>query len=124
MTDQSNGNQKSAQQAKVSGSGFVAGWMSFWGAVFDLKFRRFATLKIASTLYVLCMGGAGLMGWDIMKTEGFIQGILATFGLLILSRMVIEFVVVQFRTAENTSRMFEFMSEGKTADEEINSMQD
>lgn len=87
------------------------------GALFDLGFKRFITLSVIKVVYVLGMGLIGLLCLVLVVT-GFLQGVGAGIGALIIApiigllyliffRIWLELVVVIFRIGENTSKIVE-----------------
>lgn len=85
----------------------------FFGALFDFSFSEFVTTRIIKVLYVLGMIGVTL--WSLFFVfAGFAQGGIAAVGALLVAvlgffvgiiylRVLLEFIVIVFRIAENTS---------------------
>lgn len=86
---------------------------SFFGALFDFSFSEFVTTRIIKVLYILGMiavalwslffifaglatGGAEAVGALLLAVLGFFVGV-------IYLRVLLEFIVIVFRIAENTS---------------------
>lgn len=94
--------------AQVESKGFV-------GALFDLKFRSFITLKFASLIYVIMIGVWALAAIAILFSFVGGGGLGVVIGLvggptvfligLSFSRIYLEVIVVLFRIAENTAEM-------------------
>lgn len=86
----------------------------FFGALFDLSFRSFVTIKFASFIYVLLMVVIGL-AWLVLTIAGFVSenalagvlmlvlGGIVALVYLILVRIVLEFQIAMIRTAQNTA---------------------
>ena len=86
---------------------------SFFGALFDFSFSEFVTTRIIKVLYVLGMIGVTL--WSLVFLfAGLSRGggaaffallfsVLGFFVGLIYLRVLLEFIVIVFRIAENTS---------------------
>jgi len=88
---------------------------NFFASMFDFSFSSFVTLRFIKVLYVIFMVFAGLIGLAIFFTfasQGgvsillaLILGPIAFFLYLLIYRVLLEFIVVIFRIAENTSIM-------------------
>lgn len=96
-----------------SQSGSQSGPSGFFGALFDFSFSHFVTTRIIKVLYVLGiiavavwalslvagafrMGGAAIIPMLLLAVIGFFVGI-------IYLRIVLEFIMIVFRIADNTS---------------------
>lgn len=88
----------------------------FFGALFDLDFKNFVTIKFAKFIYIIVIAAVGLwgiFGWLVgsftMMTESMFVGIIwlllgwipVLLGL-IFARITLEFYVAMARTAQNT----------------------
>lgn len=88
---------------------------SFFASLFDFSFSSFVTLRFIKVLYGIFMVIAGIIGLAIFfafATQGgfsiviaLILGPIAFFIYLLIYRVLLEFIVVIFRIAENTSIM-------------------
>jgi hypothetical protein len=93
----------------------------FFGALFDLSFSEFVTIKFIRILYIILLliiaiGFVfGLIGGFVsMFTDSFWSGLLTillvpigTVVWIVLARMWLEVLVVVFRIAENTTELVE-----------------
>lgn len=93
---------------------------SFFGALYDLSFNEFVTLKLIKVLYILSLIGIGIFSLT-MLLGGFKQGFGgAIMGLIlaplvfiigsIAARVYMELIIVLFRIADNTHRTVELLS--------------
>ncbi|MGQ9692730.1 MAG: DUF4282 domain-containing protein [Thermaceae bacterium] len=92
----------------------------FFGALFDLSFRRFVTIRLTGFIYALALGVMAviLLAWGIGGfMGGVLQGLvrllfLAPLAFLlyaIVLRILLEGVAALTRVAENTSLVVEEM---------------
>ena len=87
-----------------------------FAAIFDFKFQKFATIKIVTVVYVLGIIGALYAAYTMATADeegGFIVGALFFAFLVLILRVILEFIVVQFRTAENTSRLVDLLAKNE-----------
>lgn len=92
----------------------------FIGALFDLSFNTFVTIKIVRFLYILAMISAGLAALGVLVQGIRAGGAMTLVGLfgaivvflvgILLARVYMEVLMVVFRIAENTSIMVEKMT--------------
>ena len=88
---------------------------NFFASLFDFSFSSFVTLRFIKVLYVIFMVFAGLIGLAVLITFASQGGVsilialilapIAFFLYLLIYRVLLEFIVVIFRIAENTSIM-------------------
>ena len=88
---------------------------NFFASLFDFSFSSFVTLRFIKVLYGIFMVIAGILGLVVFFTfasQGgvaiviaLIAGPIAFFIYLLIYRVLLEFIVVIFRIAENTSIM-------------------
>jgi hypothetical protein len=86
---------------------------SFFGALFDFSFSSFVTTKIIKVLYVLAIIGVtiwslilifgGITQGGTAALFGIVGGLLGFFLGIIYARVLLEFIVIVFRIAENTA---------------------
>lgn len=100
----------------------------FIGQVFDLSFKEFITTKIIKVVFILIIVAAAIGSFSII-VSGFAQGfgtgilslILAPLGFfvaVIFYRIGLELIMLQFRIADNTTKIVEAMqkSNGETTE--------
>lgn len=88
---------------------------SFFSSLFDFSFSSFVTLRFIKVLYGIFMAIAAIIGLAIFFTFASQGGVaivlalifapIAFFIYLLIYRVLLEFIVVIFRIAENTSIM-------------------
>jgi uncharacterized membrane protein len=86
---------------------------SFFQALFDFSFSSFVTTKIIKVLYILAIIGVTI--WSLIlifggitqgggaALFGLVGGLLGFFLGIIYARVLLEFIVIVFRIAENTA---------------------
>lgn len=99
----------------------------FFSTLFDFSFSRFIATKVIGLLYVLGMLSAGAILLGVIAS-GFDNGFLAGLGSLIVApivtliyllfiRISLEALVAGITTAENTSKIREYLKYFKDDDE-------
>jgi hypothetical protein len=86
---------------------------SFFSALFDFSFSSFVTTKIIKVLYALGIVGVtlwaltlifgGIARGGMAAVLGLFGGLLAFFVGIIYVRVLLEFIIIVFRIAENTA---------------------
>ena len=87
----------------------------FFKALFDLKFENFVTINFASVLYtlsiitavgtwLLCIVITALV-YELLILPTIFLGWIPALAQIILSRIALEFMVANIRTAQNTTEM-------------------
>ena len=94
---------------------------SFFSKLFDFSFASFVTTNLISLLYVIAMVGAGLSALSVFGSFvayggaylvlGLILAPIAFVVMVLFARVWMELIIVQFRTAENTSEMVRLLRE-------------
>lgn len=89
----------------------------FFGALFDVNFNSFVTIKFTKFIYILSLAFL-VLGWLFLTVTAFTEeawlgtvvlllGWIPVFLYIIYIRILLEFLVSIVRTAENTSAMKE-----------------